>query len=356
MAEQDFIVKNDHYLSQPWLIKALLALVLSSILSACGGYVAHRPADIPEGKATYKDEVVYLGRDYLLSPGDELEVIYHTAVELQDQYRLAIGDQIRVEMFNAPQLDRTLDVRPDGRITVPFVGDIDAFGLTPTDLAKRVDQAYSQLLKNPKSTVTLIRYGQRIRDLKDAIKTAARGQSRLTVIGPDGRVTLPLIKPILAAGKTIDQAEREIEAAYARTIPGMQTSTVLLNPRGNLIYVYGAVQRPGFFELRGPTTVTQAIALAGGFTPAAQSASTLLITRNEENMAVGRLIDIAGVMSTGNIGRDTLLRQADVVFVPNTRLSEAALVGSFIRAMIPVDLGFSYGLAQQVVPNASLPW
>ena len=338
------------------LLKAALGLLFASLLSACGGYVAHRPADIPGGKATYKDEVVYLGRDYLLSPGDELEIIYHTAVELQDQYRLAIGDQIRVEMFNAPQLDRTLDVRPDGRVTVPFVGDVDAFGLTPADLAKRIDEAYSRLLKNPQSTVTLIRYGQRIRDLKDAIKTAARGQSRLTLVGPDGRVTLPLIKPILAAGKTIDQVEREVDAAYARTIPGMQTSSVLLNARGNIIYVYGAVQRPGFFELRGPTTVTQAVALAGGFTPAAQSSSTLLITRNEENQAVGRLIDIAGVMSTGNIGKDTLLRQADVVFVPNTRLSEAALVGTFLRAMIPVDLGFSYGLAQQVVPNASLPW
>lgn len=339
-----------------WPLKAVLYLLFASLLSACGGYVAHRPADIPGGKATYKDEVVYLGRDYLLSPGDELEIIYHTAVELQDQYRLAIGDQIRFEMLNAPQLDRTLDVRPDGRVTVPFFGDVVAFGLTPMELAKRLDEAYSQLLKNPRSTITLIRYGQRIRDLKDAIKTASRGQSRLTIVGPDGRVTLPLIKPILAAGKTIDQAEREIEAAYNRTIPGMQTSAVLLNPKGNIVYVYGAVQRPGFFELRGPTTVTQAIALAGGFSPAAQSASTLLITRNEENQAVGRLIDIAGVMTTGNLGKDTLLRQADVVFVPNTRLSEAALVGSFIRAMIPVDLGFSYGLAQQVVPNASLPW
>ena len=355
--EQEVIVKQRFKIFWPSVtVKAFIGLMLTALLSACGGYVAHRPAEIPGGQATYRDEVVYLGRDYLLSPGDELEIIYHTAVELQDQYRLAIGDQIRVEMFNAPQLDRTLDVRPDGRVTVPFVGDIEAFGLAPADLAKRIDEAYSKLLKNPKSTVTLIRYGQRIRDLKDAIKTAARGQSRLTVVGPDGRITLPLIKPILAAGKTIEQAEREIEAAYARVIPGMQTSSVLLNPKGNLVYVYGAVQKPGFFELRGPTTVTQAIAMAGGFTPAAESASTLLITRNEENMAVGRLIDIAGVMSTGNLGKDTLLRQADVVFVPNTRLSEAALVGSFIRAMIPVDLGFSYGLAQQVVPEARLPW
>ncbi|MDD2884494.1 MAG: polysaccharide biosynthesis/export family protein [Dechloromonas sp.] len=334
--------------------RALIGCGLAALLSACVGYVAHPPADIPNGKQTYKDEVNYLGRDYLLSPGDELEIIYHTAVELQNDYRLAIGDQIRVEFFDAPQFDRTLDVRPDGRVTVPFIGDLDAFGLTPTELAKRVDGAYSQLLRNPKSTVTLIRYGQRIRDLKDAIKTAARGQSRLSLVGPDGRITLPLIKPILVAGKTIDQAEREIEAAYGRVVPGIQTSSVLLNAKGNIVYVYGAVLRPGFFELRGPTTVTQAIAMAGGFTPASQAASTLLITRNEEHQAVGRLIDIANIMDTGNIGKDTLLRQSDVVFVPNTRLSEAALVGNFIRSMIPVNLGFTYGLQQNVLPDIRL--
>ena len=164
--------------------RTLFGAGLAMLLSACVGYVAHPPADIPNGKQTYKDEVNYLGRDYLLSPGDELEIIYHTAVELQNDYRLAIGDQIRIEFFDAPQFDRTLDVRPDGRVTVPFFGDLDAFGLTPTELAKRIDQAYSQLLRNPRSTVTLIRYGQRIRDLKDAIKTAARGQSRRSLVGP----------------------------------------------------------------------------------------------------------------------------------------------------------------------------
>ena len=119
----------------------------SLLLAACGTYVAHPPADIPDGKKTYQDQVTYLGRDYLLSPGDELEVIYHINVELQDQYQLAIGDQIRVEFVSYPQFDRTLDIRPDGKITVPYIGDLDAVGLTPPELAARVDQAYSTLMK-----------------------------------------------------------------------------------------------------------------------------------------------------------------------------------------------------------------
>ena len=319
-------------------------------LSGCAAYTPHPSANIPGGKQVYRDEVVYLGRDYLLSPGDELEVIYHVNVELQDEYRLAIGDQIRLEFLHYPQFDRTLDVRPDGVVTVPYKGDVKAAGLTPPELAERIDQRYSDLLRQPKSTVTLIRYGQRIRELKDSIKTATRGQSRLALVGPDGRASMPLLPPQSVAGKTIEQAERDINAAYQKIIPGMYTSTTLLSAKGNLVYVFGAVGKPGYYELRGPTTALQAIATAGGFTPNAEAASTLLITRDEENRAVGRLINHADILSSGNIAQDTLLRQSDVIFVPNTRLSEAAIIGDFIRRMIPVDMTFSYGLSQQVLP------
>lgn len=64
--------------------------------------------------------------------------------------------------------------------------------------------------------------------------------------------------------------------------------------------------------------------MAGGFTPASQPSSTLLISRNEEHQAVGRLIDIGNILDTGNLGKDTLLRQSDVIFVPNTKLGSCA--------------------------------
>lgn len=336
------------------MVRWLYCLVFLA-LTGCAAYSPHPSANIPGGKQVYRDEVIYLGRDYLLSPGDELEVIYHVNVELQDQYRLAIGDQLRLEFLNYPQFDRTLDVRPDGKVTIPYKGDIMAAGMTPMELAKRVDQAYADLLRQPKCTVTLIRYGQRIRELKDSIKTATRGQSRLALVGPDGRISLPLIQPILVAGKTIDQAQRLVDAAYERIIPGMYTSTTLLTAHGNVFYIFGAVGKPGYYEIKGPTTTLQAVAIAGGFTPSAETSSVLLISRDEENHAVGRLIDHANLLSTGNIGKDTLLRQSDVIFVPNTRLSEAAIFGEYIRRMIPMDLTFNYSLTQQVLPALTSP-
>ncbi len=324
-------------------------LLAALVLSGCKAYTPHPPAELAGGKQVYKDEVVYLGRDYLVSPGDELEILYHLNVDVQDQYRLAVGDQMRVEFYHYPNLDRTLDVRPDGKVTVPYKGDIKAVGLTPEELSQRINQAYSDLLREPKCTVTLIRYGQRMRDLKDAIKTASRGQSRLVLVSPDGKASMPLVAPILVAGKSIEQAEREVDAAYNKIIPGMRTSATLLSAKGNVVYVFGAVKTPGFYEMRGPTTVLQAVVSAGGFSPDAETSSTLLISRDEENRAVGRLINLGEVMSTGNIAKDSIVRQADVVFVPNTRLSEAALIADFIRRLIPFSLSATYGIGETLV-------
>lgn len=331
-----------------------ISIFLIFALAGCIGYTPHPPADIPDGKQTFKDEVVYYGRDYVISPGDEIEVTYHVDVNLQERYLIAIGDQMRVEFYYYPQLDRTLDVRPDGKVTLPGKGDIMAAGLTPPELGSRIDEAYSDFLKNPQATVTLIRYGQRIRELKDAIRTGLRGQSKLVLVQPDGKITLPLSPPIMVAGKAIDEAEREINRAYRPIIPGMQTSASLLTVKGNQIYVFGAVNKPGFYELKGPTSALQSIAMAGGYSPNAETSSVLLITRNEENRAVARLLDHKEILSKGNLAKDTLLRQADVVFVPNTRLSEASILGEFWKRMIPIDLSFTYGLTQQVVPNVQL--
>lgn len=329
-------------------------LAIVSCLSGCTAYVPHPAADIPGRAQVYRDEVVYLGRDYQLSPGDELEIIYHLDVELQDQYRLAVGDQLRVEFYHYPQLDRTLDVRPDGKITVPYKGDIAAAGLTPPELSKRIDEVFADFLTKPKSTVTLIRYGQRVRELKDAIKTASRGQSRLTLVGPDGRATLPLIPPVLAGGRTIDQFEREINEFYRKLIPNLTTSATLLSAKGNVFYIFGAVNKPGYYELRGPTTTLQGVAIAGGFSPSAEASSVLLITRDEENRAVARLMNHAEMLSNGNIAQDVLMRQADVLFIPNTKLSQATVIGEFIRRMIPIDLALNYSWSQQVLPPVQL--
>ncbi len=328
-------------------VVALLGVLAPVFMAGC--YVPHKPAEIEDGKAVYdQQKLPYYDAGYLISPGDRVEVTYHVDIEQKENYQIALGDQIRVEFFHYPQLDRTVNVRPDGRVTLPHKGDIMAAGLTPMQLADAINDAYSDLLTKPSATVSLIRYGARIRELKEAIRTAARGQSRLALVQPDGKVNLPLLNGMRLAGLTIDQAADAVNDAYEKVVPGMFTSSTLFEVTGNRVYVFGAVRSPGYYQLQGPTTVLQAVGLAGGFANFGQTDSTLLISRDEFNRPVGRLVDLEAVLDEGNIGRDLFVKQSDVIFVPTTTLGRAALIGERIRRMIPVNLSFSYALDDAV--------
>lgn len=329
------------------LIKIIwLHLVL--LLVGCAGGAPLTPAEIPTGREVHDDKVIYYTHDYMVSPGDQLEVSYHFDPRQQDEYYIAIGDQIRVEFSHYPQLDRTLNVRPDGRVTVPEKGDVMAAGFTPMQLAKNINRTYADTLKYPKSTVSLIRYGESIRELKDAIKTATRGQSRLALVQPDGRISLPLLKPMPVAGKSIDLIHDAMNAKYGELMEGLFTSVTLNSAEGNRFYIMGAVQSPGFYQLQGPTLVSQAVAMAKGFAPMAVTSDVLLITRDEQKRAVGRVVDMKSILQRGNLGLDTMVRQADIIFVPTSRLGRAAVVGAAIESMIPFDLGVFYNMSESV--------
>lgn len=322
---------------------SMMFIVLFSLLSLQGCYTPHKPAEIADNKKIYEqDPLPYYDNSYLISPGDVIEVTYHVDVDQKDRYIIEIGDQVRLEFYYYPQMDRTLNVRPDGRITIPYKGDVMAAGLTPAELSAEINTRYVDLLKDPVSTISLIRYGAKIRELKEAIKTSARGQSRLALVQPDGKVKVPLLDGMLVAGKTIDQVAKSINDAYDSIIPGMFTSSTIYEANGNQVYIFGAVRAPGYYKLQGPTTLLQAIGMAGGFDSYGQTDSTLLISRDEFNRPVGRLVDLANVLSTGNIGKDLFVKQSDVIFVPTTLLGRATLIGSSIRSMIPVNLSFSY--------------
>jgi protein involved in polysaccharide export with SLBB domain len=74
-------------------------------------------------------------------------------------YRIRQGDKLSVKFLYHPELtDAALIVRPDGFISLQLIDDIKAEGLTVTQLKKRLDKAYEEILLNPVITVTLVEY------------------------------------------------------------------------------------------------------------------------------------------------------------------------------------------------------
>lgn len=85
--------------------------------------------------------------------GDRLR---QTQAPAPDDYRLQAGDKLRVEVYKDAQLSQSVQVRPDGKITLPLVGDISAMGLTPIDLRERVTTALKEYMNNPVVTVIVV--------------------------------------------------------------------------------------------------------------------------------------------------------------------------------------------------------
>jgi polysaccharide biosynthesis/export protein len=71
-------------------------------------------------------------------------------------YRLVPGDKLRVEVYKDPQLSQNVQLRPDGKITLPLVNDVAAAGKTPSELRDTIADSLKQYIANPTVTVIVV--------------------------------------------------------------------------------------------------------------------------------------------------------------------------------------------------------
>ena len=74
---------------------------------------------------------------------------------LVDAYKMSIGDEVQVSVWKNPELSVVVPIRPDGKITVPLVGDVVAAGREPEELAADISGKLGNYIKNPNVTVIL---------------------------------------------------------------------------------------------------------------------------------------------------------------------------------------------------------
>jgi polysaccharide export outer membrane protein len=139
--------------------------------------------------------------------------------------------------------------------------------------------------------------------------------SRQLPVRPDGKISMPLLHDIQAAGLTPMQLRDKIAAALAEFMPSPEVSVTVLEVRSYRVSVLGEVQKPGVLQLKAPTTVLEAIALAGGFRDFA-SPSRIVIFRKHANGQTEKL-RFNYNRAVGTAAEDNLsLRSGDVVVVP----------------------------------------
>lgn len=144
-------------------------------------------------------------------------------------------------------------------------------------------------------------------------------------VQPDGYVQLKGISnDVHAAGMTVPQFIEAVKKAYANTLRDPAVSAVLKDFEKPYFVVGGQVGRPGKYDLRGVTTATQAIAIAGGFNDSAKHSQVLLFRRYSDQWVQAKILNLKDTLKGNNIREDVDLHPGDMLFVPKSTFSKIA--------------------------------
>lgn len=78
------------------------------------------------------------------------------AAPVTAEYRLVPGDKVRIEVYKDAQLSQSVQIRPDGKITMPLIGDVTAVDQTPTELRQAITESLKEYMTNPSVTVIVV--------------------------------------------------------------------------------------------------------------------------------------------------------------------------------------------------------
>ena len=135
------------------------------------------------------------------------------------------------------------------------------------------------------------------------------------LVMPDGGISYPLIGDVQAAGRTVREIREEITKRLDKYIPDPVVSVTVLKTGSQRIYVLGKVSKPGEFPVGRYVDVLQALSMAGGLTPFADS-SNIRIMRRDGDRQVVLPFEYGAVVRGQRLDDNIQLHSGDVVVVP----------------------------------------
>jgi len=155
---------------------------------------------------------------------------------------------------------------------------------------------------------------------------------KLTV-QPDGFVSLEGAGDLYVQGLTVRELVQAIKKAYVGILHDPIVDVDLIDFQKPFFTVLGQVGKPGQYDLRNDISVTQAIAIAGGFAPTART-QVFLYRAVSANWAEVRELKLNDILHGKNISEDLHLRPGDMIFVPETFITK-------FKKYVPYSFSFS---------------
>lgn len=287
---------------------------------------------------------------------DRISQLAMAASSKQSDYTIGSGDLITVEVFEVPELSRDVRVNDSGFISIPLLPDkIRAAGLTPFQLQDTLSESLRSngLVSNPQVTVSLKESHSAPITVIGAVRSpgviqAVHQMSLLEVLAQVGGVAPDAGSRVIVTRTPRNQTVDGAPSLDADDKEQPVTITVDLNdlldsgdlkynipliggdavrvPRSGVVYVVGAVQRPGGFVMqndREQLTVLKAVSLAGGLQPTAKPHDAIILRRNASSSNQQHVaVDLYKILRLKT--DDVSLEESDILYVPDSNGKRAA--------------------------------
>jgi polysaccharide export outer membrane protein len=152
-------------------------------------------------------------------------------------------------------------------------------------------------------------------DLLSVVFWRDKDMSSDVAVRPDGKISLPLLNDVQAAGLTPTQLRDQLTESSKQYIAEPNVTVVVRQINSRKIFITGQVQKPGPYVLGGSTTVLQLIATAGGVLEYAHS-NKIVVMRSENGKQTSHPFDYKSVIAGKNLRQNIELRPGDTVIVP----------------------------------------
>jgi len=169
--------------------------------------------------------------------------------------------------------------------------------------------------QSPKAATNDANYVIGAQDVLDVSIWKEQDISRVVPVRPDGKISLPLLNDVQAAGLTPAQLAAQITESLKKYVTNPQVTVIVTTINSQRVYILGEVTRPGAFPLLPNMTVLQALSSAGGFTQFAREKS-IYVLRNENGKQVKHPFNYKNVVSGKNTDQDIVLKAGDTIVVP----------------------------------------
>ncbi|MBI4614088.1 MAG: polysaccharide export protein [Planctomycetes bacterium] len=317
-------------------IRVTVAALCLSLLAGCSSEPPGEPPGPPPAEGPRWDAIPLSEIPELPEGGD---------------YTVRMGDELEVRVYDQPDLSVTAPVRPDGKMSLPLVGDVLAAGRTVEDLKDEIASRLSKFVLEPQVSVIVHKFaGTRVLVLGEVKTPGAKSLPRnARVLDALAAAEGPRIAETgfgAFAGPDLSRAYlvrggRVLGVDFRRLLEDADSTQNILVAEGDFIYlpssfenevfVLGEVKEPGPVRIQGTTSLMEAIAKAGGL---------------EENVTTGSILLVRGsltdpktyCLSVDDIlagrARDVPLVRDDIVFVSSSTFDAVISVASKILPLL----------------------